>query len=144
MRADAAGGVACAHCGTVDPRVGVFYDLETAGPTSWSCPQCRTPLLEARIEMHPVRYCPSRHGVLVEMKRFVALTDSVRAREPRTGVAQPRRQQPGTRVLACPVCGQPMLNHIYGGPGNLVIDTCEECAVNWLDPGELRRIARAP
>jgi Zn-finger nucleic acid-binding protein len=36
-----------------------------------------------------------------------------------------------------------MQNHFYGGPGNLVIDTCERCHLNWLDPGELRRIARA-
>ena len=28
--------------------------------------------------------------------------------------------------------------------GNVVIDTCEPCGVNWLDPGELRRIAVAP
>jgi Zn-finger nucleic acid-binding protein len=31
-----------------------------------------------------------------------------------------------------------------GGPGNVVIDTCERCRVNWLDSGELRRIAVAP
>jgi Zn-finger nucleic acid-binding protein len=144
MRADDAGGLACGHCGTVDPRAGLFYDLETAGATSLACPQCRTALVEARIEANPVRYCPSCHGVLVEMKHFVALTDSVRAREPRTGVALPRRQRPGDHVLACPLCAQPMLSHLYGGPGNLVIDTCESCAVNWLDHGELRRIARAP
>jgi Zn-finger nucleic acid-binding protein len=37
-----------------------------------------------------------------------------------------------------------MLSHFYGGPGNIVLDTCEGCQVNWLDPGELQRIARAP
>jgi Zn-finger nucleic acid-binding protein len=37
-----------------------------------------------------------------------------------------------------------MIDHPYGGPGNVVIDTCERCGVNWLDPGELRRIAMAP
>jgi len=37
-----------------------------------------------------------------------------------------------------------MLGHFYGGPGNIVLDTCEACQVNWLDPGELQRIARAP
>jgi Zn-finger nucleic acid-binding protein len=37
-----------------------------------------------------------------------------------------------------------MLGHIYAGPGNAVIDSCERCQVNWLDPGELRRIAVAP
>jgi hypothetical protein len=78
------------------------------------------------------------------MQDFVTLSDAVRAREPRTGVALPRRQRPGDRVLSCPICGQPMLSHLYAGPGNLVLDTCEQCLVNWLDPGELRRIARAP
>ncbi|MGD0548268.1 MAG: hypothetical protein ABR991_10645, partial [Terracidiphilus sp.] len=33
--------------------------------------------------------------------------------------------------------------HFYGGPGNVVIDSCEECCVIWLDRGEARRIARS-
>ena len=37
-----------------------------------------------------------------------------------------------------------MTSHNYGGPGNVVMDTCERCELNWLDPGELRRIALAP
>ena len=37
-----------------------------------------------------------------------------------------------------------MLGHIYAGPGNVVLDSCERCQVNWLDAGELRRIAVAP
>ena len=37
-----------------------------------------------------------------------------------------------------------MTSHHYGGPGNIVMDTCERCELNWLDPGELRRIALAP
>jgi len=144
MRMGDNGVLVCSHCGSMDERVAVFYDLETLGPSPVSCPQCATPLDEARIEGCPARYCPSCHGVLVEMQHFEALTDAVRAREPRQGVALPRRQQPGGHVLPCPICRQPMLSHVYGGPGNLVLDTCERCLVNWLDPGELRRIARAP
>ncbi len=34
--------------------------------------------------------------------------------------------------------------HFYGGPGNVVIDSCEECSLIWLDRGELMRIAHAP
>jgi Zn-finger nucleic acid-binding protein len=37
-----------------------------------------------------------------------------------------------------------MLSHLYGGPGNIVIDSCEQCQANWLDSGELRRTAVAP
>ena len=144
MRADTGGGLVCDHCGSMDERVAAFYDLETIGPGSAACPSCRTTLADARIEGCAVQYCASCHGVLVEMKHFVTLSDAVRAREPRAGVALPRRQRPGDRVLSCPLCGQAMLNHLYAGPGNLVLDTCERCLVNWLDPGELRRIARAP
>ena len=78
------------------------------------------------------------------MKHFEVLSDAVRAREPRAAVAQPRLQRPGERVLLCPICRLPMLSHVYAGPGNFVLDTCERCFVNWLDPGELSRIARAP
>lgn len=142
------GVLVCGHCGStderLDERVAAFYDLETLGASSVACPRCAAMLADARIEGCPVRYCSSCHGVLVEMKEFETLTDAVRAREPRQGVALPRRQQPGERVVSCPICGQSMLSHIFGGPGNLVLDTCERCGVNWLDPGELRRIARAP
>ena len=33
-----------------------------------------------------------------------------------------------------------MISHIYGGPGNVVIETCERCLVNWLDAGEADRV----
>ena len=138
------GALVCSHCGSVDESGSVAYDLQILGASAVTCPQCATPLDDARIEGCPVRYCSSCQGVLVEMKYFVALSDAVRAHEPRQGVALPRRQQPGDRTLPCPICAQPMLSHFYGGPGNIVLDTCEPCSVNWLDPGELRRIARAP
>jgi hypothetical protein len=77
------------------------------------------------------------------MNRFVSVIDAVRVREGYRA-ALPRRQHPGDRLLACPMCRQPMLSHLYGGPGNVVIDTCERCLVNWLDPGELFRMAVAP
>ena len=144
MRADDGGAVVCGHCGSMDERVAAFYDLELGSTSPAVCPRCAATLTDARIEGCPVRYCSSCHGVLVEMKHFVTLSDAVRAREPRTGVPLPRRQRPGDPILTCPLCKEAMLSHLYGGPGNLVLDTCEQCLVNWLDPGELRRIARAP
>ena len=144
MRADDGGNLVCGHCGSMDERVAPFYDLVTTGQASASCPVCKTRLAEARIEGCPVQYCVSCHGALVEMKYFATLSDAVRARESQAGVALPRRQRPGDRVLSCPICAQPMESHLFGGPGNIVLDTCEHCLVNWLDPGELRRIARAP
>jgi Zn-finger nucleic acid-binding protein len=34
--------------------------------------------------------------------------------------------------------------HYYGGPGNVIIDDCSRCELNWLDNGELMTIVRAP
>ena len=105
-------GLVCGHCGSMDERVAVFYDLETVGTSPVACPDCQTPLTEARIEGCPVVYCASCHGVLVEMKHFVTLSDAVRAASPGPAWRFRRRQRPGDRVLPCPVCGQPMLSHL--------------------------------
>jgi hypothetical protein len=33
-----------------------------------------------------------------------------------------------------------MDTHPYGGPGNVIIDNCERCELNWLDYGELAKV----
>jgi hypothetical protein len=84
-------------------------------------------------------------GLLIGMNVFTTIIDAVRAYD--VGALRttaPSRQKPGERTLNCPSCGQPFVSHHYGGPGNIVIDTCSRCLVNWLDQGELRRIALAP
>jgi hypothetical protein len=37
-----------------------------------------------------------------------------------------------------------METHPYYGPGNVVIDSCLQCELIWLDFGELRQIVAAP
>ena len=37
-----------------------------------------------------------------------------------------------------------MDTHLYAGPGNVVIESCDTCLLNWLDRGELMRIVHAP
>jgi hypothetical protein len=83
--------------------------------------------------------------MLIDMNRFVTIIGVARACErhpPRP--APPRIQNPSDRHLRCPACGQQMNSHLYSGPGNVVIDSCERCLVNWLEANELRRIASAP
>jgi Zn-finger nucleic acid-binding protein len=48
------------------------------------------------------------------------------------------------RKINCPQCHRPMDAHFYAGPGNVVIDSCEECCLIWLDRGALMRIVHAP
>jgi hypothetical protein len=95
------------------------------------------------LDGRPFQFCQGCEGMLIPMAEFVSVIDAVRAHETPAAALSPRRQLPGDRTINCPGCAKPMLSHFYGGPGNLVIDTCERCHLNWLDPGELRRIARA-
>ena len=135
----------CDHCGSqMEAPPGLRY-LDLLAESTTSCPLCSSALWDTRLEGHPLLACRRCYGMLIEMSRFAAVIDVMRTLEPCAFRAVlPPRQHPADRVLTCPTCRQPMLSHFYGGPGNVVIDTCEPCGVNWLDPGELRRIAVAP
>ena len=133
----------CRHCGSAR-EVPLPVPLEMGAETEMRCPACDARLAHGTFVGHPLLSCRACGGLLIEMAIFVSVVDSARALETRTGIVGPRQQQPGDRILACPRCQRPMLSHLYAGPGNIVIDTCEPCGVNWLDPTELRRIARAP
>jgi len=144
MWADKArGGLVCTHCGSVEALSPLIREIDIGEKSDAPCPVCGTPLATARLDGNPLRVCPQCAGMLIDMLHFVSVIDAARAHEDQHGVVLPRDQRPGDRVLTCPRCRQPMLSHFYGGPGNLVIDSCERCQLNWLDPGELRRIARA-
>ena len=139
------GLLVCDHCGSQQEAPAVIEHLDVLGETASTCPACSTPLSAARLEGHPLLFCKRCFGMLIDMSLFVAVIDAARALEHRVlRIVPPRRQNPGDRHLDCPSCWQPMINHLYGGPGNVVLDSCESCQVNWLDPGELRRIVMAP
>jgi Zn-finger nucleic acid-binding protein len=145
MQADRnTGAVVCGHCGSSEQLSGIAALIEVGAVSDSKCPTCQTALLNGKLDGRPLSFCQRCEGLLIEMENFVAVIDAARAREEQSGVIPPRRQTPGDRTVSCPACQRPMLSHFYGGPGNLVIDTCERCHLNWLDPGELRRIARAP
>jgi Zn-finger nucleic acid-binding protein len=117
----------------------------TDAATSQLCPVCGKPLMHATLEHQSFAYCSHCRGLLIGMERFVDLAHALRAR--RSGPAElPRRADLSavSRQLNCPQCGARMHTHPYGGPGNVVIDNCPDCRVNWLDYRELQRIASAP
>jgi Zn-finger nucleic acid-binding protein len=139
------GLLVCDHCGSHHDVPPALEYLELLSETSSVCPICSTPLSTSRLDGHALLCCAHCFGMLIDMSRFTTIIDAVRARERRSvRIVPPRRHDPTDRLINCPTCRQPMLGHLYGGPGNVVIDTCERCLVNWLDPGELRRIAIAP
>ena len=114
-------------------------------PSELLCPICQVPLLHAAIDRQRILYCPHCHGNLIPMAVFVILVDSLRAR--RGGaveIAPPPNPHELDRRIACPQCGGRMDTHCYAGGGNVVMDDCSRCELNWLDSGELMSIARAP
>ena len=48
------------------------------------------------------------------------------------------------KIMNCPACFDKMYTHPYHGPGNVVVNSCSGCQLNWLDAGELAKIIRAP
>jgi len=110
----------------------------------WSnqfCPVCRTPLVHAAHSRQPLLYCESCRGMLLAMDDFLRLVETLRARH-KAPPFPPRPVDPADlkRSARCPKCGDRMDTHIYGGPGNIVIDNCAACRLNWLDYQELARI----
>jgi Zn-finger nucleic acid-binding protein len=113
--------------------------------TTLDCPVCATHLVNASVARHRVLYCTHCHGTLIGMGEFVALVDDLRYERHR-GNAPPHSPaaQELQRHIRCPQCHGQMDTHYYAGPGNIVIDDCSRCELDWLDAGELWNIARAP
>jgi Zn-finger nucleic acid-binding protein len=136
----------CDYCDNV-----FFPEPDEAGvrvlgePLAEACPVCAVPLVHAAILGHRFRYCQHCRGMLIGVDTFVATIEDLRAN--RASPAEiPHLPDPREldRHIRCPQCRDEMDTHPYGGGGNVVIDICESCQLNWLDYGELRRIVRAP
>lgn len=136
----------CKYCGRVhlpEPDEQGLRIYEESG--RHKCPQCRLPLLWAEIDGFPAEVCPNCRGVLMLQHLFGKAVRVLRATARRPAVEPPQldRQDLEQRV-SCPSCGQTMSTHIYAGPGNIVIDTCLDCNLIWLDHRELRRVLDTP
>lgn len=109
-----------------------------------ACPICAIPLMQAALAKIRIRYCTRCRGMLIPMGVFLALVEELRAGEQGMLIAPTPDAHDLQRKINCPHCHQRMETHFYNGPGNVIIDDCDPCALNWLDHGELMRIVRAP
>lgn len=135
----------CEYCRSVYVPEPNEDGVRVFGPSRHDCPICRVPLSLAAINRYQLEYCSQCHGMLAGMEQFSALVDDLRASRPPAGVQPPRPSEDELhRSIACPGCGKPMDIHRYGGPGNVIVETCEVCSFIWLDHNELHRIVVAP
>jgi Zn-finger nucleic acid-binding protein len=113
-------------------------------PSGQACPVCNIPLVDAAIAKIRILYCTKCRGMLIPMQVFQTLIDELQAVQGGT-VAQPAADSGDLlRKIECPQCHHHMDTHFYAGPGNVVIDSCEQCSLTWLDRGELMHIVHAP
>jgi Zn-finger nucleic acid-binding protein len=148
----AAGSFVCEYCkSTFVPEKDVD-GLRVVGPCAGDggddsvapdCPVCQTPLVDATLAAIPITHCAKCSGMLLAMAAFQELAESY---DPPAGadvVQLPADSCDLKRKINCPRCHHPMDAHFYAGPGRVVIDSCEDCELIWLDQGELKRIALA-
>jgi Zn-finger nucleic acid-binding protein len=136
----------CDYCGNVhfpEPNAEGVRVLDEPAPLP--CPVCAVPLVHAAVGGQRILYCNRCRGMLIGMDVFTAIVEDLRSRrETVTDAARQPDWKDLDRRIRCPKCGQTMDTHAYGGGGNVIIDDCEQCALNWLDYSELDRIVRAP
>jgi Zn-finger nucleic acid-binding protein len=110
-----------------------------------ACPLCRNALVSAGIAGIPILYCTGCRGMLTPMQAMQSLVSELQAQTGSGGTSAQAVPGKGDspRTIGCPRCHRPMDAHFYAGPGNVMIDSCEDCCLVWLDGGELRRIASA-
>jgi len=89
--------------------------------------------------------CPKCQGILFNRNTFREAIDFHRSRtkeppEP-LGRFDPMELE---RITHCSRCSRKMETFQYNGPGNIVIDTCHDCDLIWLDYGELNKVVNAP
>ena len=143
------GRLSCDYCGTVHnlrPEAGsndrVSWINEDA---DHACPNCRIPLSRALVDSEKVEACRQCLGILMVREGFSTVVESRRVQfrgtEERPVLYDPRALE---HSLDCLACRKRMDTHPYYGPGNVVIDSCHECALIWVDTGELTQIEKAP
>ncbi|HEX3746027.1 MAG TPA: zf-TFIIB domain-containing protein [Bryobacteraceae bacterium] len=136
----------CQYCGAVYlPEKNVDGVRAFDQPSALLCPICAVPLMQAVIARERILDCARCHGNLIPMPVFVVLISALRARRGGATEIAPRPDPHGLdRVTHCPQCHRRMDTHYYAGGGNVILDDCSHCELNWLDAGELMAIANAP
>jgi Zn-finger nucleic acid-binding protein len=142
-------GCKCDFCHAVfypgEEDDGVQVSNDAADPAfNQACPVCSQTLVQAAIAKMPVHYCTGCHGLLIRMGVVPDLIDALRTSIPTHAVQTPPDQGDLKRTIQCPKCHRRMDTHLYAGPGNVIIDSCGDCLLIWLDRGELMRIVHAP
>jgi len=76
-------------------------------------------------------------------ERLIPVLDQMRSEDAKPAVQNPPDRGDLKRVVQCPQCNRRNGYPFLRWPGNVIVDTCDDCSLLWLDRGELTRIAHA-
>ena len=141
--------IVCPHCThrNVDLSRMVPVDgLEPVYPLEGeSCPRCEAEFWAGVLDGAPIKFCKVCQGILISHGDFGTLIRTRRAdfhgREMKPKPFQPEELK---ERCICPDCHQVMECYPYYGPGNAIIDSCENCDWVWLDGSELNCLIASP
>ena len=136
----------CDYCKTYDfPEEGSDSFRIVDKRSGLHCPACSAELQVASLLKMRTLHCGNCRGFLMKQDRFRILVSNLRAgAADAPAIPEPVDRKELQRQVRCPHCLQVMDTHVYGGPGNVVVDNCPRCMVIWLDHGELKKIRGAP
>jgi len=136
----------CQYCGAIYfPREVREGMISLGNNTDLECKLCHFPLAMAWVDRYQLLFCEKCKGKLIPSAVFEHLIDFLRASSDKPAVIPPlMNPEELKRKIECPKCHQWMDTHPYGGHGNIIIDNCPRCALNWLDHHELMKIVYAP
>ncbi|MGB7343031.1 MAG: zf-TFIIB domain-containing protein [Pirellulaceae bacterium] len=109
------------------------------------CPTCHSELRIGAIEKTQFAGCDRCGGMLFQQSVFGMVIMHLRANYVgATPIPSPMNPDELRVHRTCTVCDSMMETYPYAGPGNSVIDSCQQCQLIWLDAGELDRLVEAP
>jgi Zn-finger nucleic acid-binding protein len=135
----------CQYCGSYEfpnpDQDGVALLDEIS---SYVCPLCEQPLVSAVVHNVHILSCPHCRGNLIQQSKMLPILREAQPSIPiNTESHHLQDKTELTRSVACPSCQKVMAVYPYGGPGNIIIQGCEQCQLIWLDFGELSSIVQA-
>ncbi len=135
----------CQYCGCYEfpnPDLDGVALLDEVSP--YLCPLCQQPLVSAVVQNARILSCPHCRGNLIPQSKMLPILREAQPSHTITTEAHHLQDKTElTRAAICPSCRKVMAVYPYGGPGNIMIQGCEQCEWIWLDFGELARVVQA-
>lgn len=136
----------CNHFHFPDAELSLDSLTSLEKSTDFECPVCpESKLHVAEVQDTQVCFCSNCRGFVIDQSSFGGLVEVLRsAYQGPDDKPAPLDQDDLKKLCMCPVCAQCMDTFAYAGPSTVVLDSCNECGIIWLNYGELGRIVRAP